>query len=81
MPEHIIQHLKERIAEIEAAGGLHLCEIMKGERVRVIRGPFAGYEAIFDLRLNGAERVRVLLRMLGRQVKVDLSADAIEKSH
>ncbi len=30
----------------------------------ITSGPFAGYEAIFDARLSGGERVRVLLTML-----------------
>jgi transcription antitermination factor NusG len=42
-------------------------------------GPFAGYEAIFDTRLPGRERVRVLLKLLQkRQVPVDLPAAQIK---
>lgn len=32
-----------------------------GERVRVVEGPFRGFEAIFDRYLSGAERVAILL--------------------
>jgi transcription antitermination factor NusG len=43
-------------------------------------GPFAGYEAIFDVRLPGKERVRVLLQMLTRRsVPLELSAGQIQK--
>ena len=34
-----------------------------GETVMVHSGPFAGYEAIFDVRLPGTERVRILLKI------------------
>jgi transcriptional antiterminator RfaH len=81
VPEHIIHQLKARVAEIEATGGVQRRPIGQGERVHIVRGPLAGCEAIFDLALSGTERVCVLLRMLGRQVRVDISADAIEKSH
>ena len=33
----------------------------------ILDGPFAGHEAIFDVRLPGSERVRVLLKLLSRQ--------------
>ncbi len=44
-------------------------------------GLFRGYEAIFDARLPGSERVRVLLQFLGdqRQVPLILHADQVEK--
>ncbi len=43
-------------------------------------GPFAGYEAIFDLRLSGSERVRVLLKMLNnRNLPIELDSQQIEK--
>jgi transcription elongation factor/antiterminator RfaH len=80
VPEHIIHQLKARVAEIEAVGGVQAHQIGPGERVHIVRGPLAGCEAIFDLALTGTERVRVLLTILGRQVKVHINADAIEKS-
>jgi len=44
-------------------------------------GPFAGYEAIFDTRLPGSERVRVLLQLLNsqRRVPVELNAGQIQR--
>jgi transcription elongation factor/antiterminator RfaH len=79
VPDYIIRELRQRIAEIEAAGGLTLDGLKQGDPVRITHGPFAGYEAIFDMRLSGAERVQVLLQMLGRLVKVQVNASAIEK--
>jgi transcription elongation factor/antiterminator RfaH len=79
VPGHVITHLKQRLQEIEAAGGLNPDEFTRGDRVRITSGPLAGYEAIFDLRLNGTDRVQVLLDMLGRLVQIKLDANVIEK--
>jgi len=52
-----------------------------GDPIRIQDGPFRGYEAIFDARLPGTERVRVLLEFLGnqRKVAVELSASQIQQ--
>jgi hypothetical protein len=43
-------------------------------------GPFEGYEAIFDVRLPGSERVRILLKMLSdRHLPIELRAGQIRK--
>jgi transcriptional antiterminator RfaH len=49
--------------------------------VLISDGPFAGYEAIFDARISGSERVRVLLQLLNnqRQVPVELDASQIKQ--
>lgn len=79
VPAHLICQLKQRLASIEAAGGLQLEGLQRGDSVRIVDGPLAGYEAIFDMRLSGTERVRVLLDMLGRQIYVTLDTNAVEK--
>jgi transcription antitermination factor NusG len=66
VPENLIHEIRRRLAEIKQAGGLALDGLEKGDRVRIVGGPFAGYEAIFDLRLPGQERVQVLLAFLSR---------------
>ena len=66
--------------EINAAGGEHLIDLKQGDLVRIQGGPFEGYEAIFDTRLEGNERVRVLLKLLrARQVSVELPASQIQR--
>ncbi len=49
----------------------------------LIYGPFEGYEAIFDARLPGTERVRVLLQFLSdRYVTIELDASHLQpKKH
>jgi transcription antitermination factor NusG len=66
VPENLVHEIRRRLAEIKKAGGLSLDGLAKGDKVRIVGGPFAGYEAIFDLRLPGQERVQVLLAFLSR---------------
>jgi transcription antitermination factor NusG len=75
VPDGLIQAIRQRVDEISSAGG-ELFDVLKsGETVRVHSGPFAGYEGIFDIRLPGTERVRVLLSLLrNRKVPVELPA-------
>lgn len=79
VPDNLIYQLRNRLQSIEAAGGLFLEGIQRGDPVRIINGPLTGYDAIFDARLDGTERVKVLLDMLGRQVYATLNVNAIEK--
>ena len=77
--DRIVFELKKQLSAIQKAGPLDLNGLKKGDRVRITEGSLAGYEALFDLRLSGEDRVRVLLQLVGRLVKVDINASAIEK--
>ena len=80
VPDNLIHEIRRRVEEIDAAGGELLEGLKAGDRVRIEHGPFAGYEAIFDTRLPGSERVRVLLEFINRrQLPVELDAREIEK--
>lgn len=67
VPDHLIHKIQKQVEAINSAGGEQLQGLRRGERIRITGGPFAGYEAIFDLALPGKERVRVLLELLSRQ--------------
>lgn len=88
VPASLISQIRDRLTDIRAAGGLSLESLSAGDRVRVVSGTFEGYEGVFDTRLSGAERVRVLLelisdhqagRNISRTVPVELDAGKIEK--
>jgi transcription antitermination factor NusG len=81
VPEGLIPALRQRVDAIHADGGELFYGLKPGDPVRITEGPFAGYEAIFDARLPGSERVRVLLKLLQqrRQLPVDLPAGQIQK--
>jgi transcription antitermination factor NusG len=72
VPENLIHAIRKRVEEIADAGGEVLDGLKHGDVVRISDGPFRGYEAIFDDRLPGKERVRVLLELLGSQRRVPL---------
>jgi transcription elongation factor/antiterminator RfaH len=78
VPDGLIQAIRQRVEGINSAGG-ELFDVLKsGETVVVHSGPFEGYEAIFDVRLPGTERVRVLLKLLrNRKMPVELPAGYI----
>jgi transcriptional antiterminator RfaH len=78
--EGLIRSLQNRVEEINAAGGELLEALKSGDKVLVNEGPFAGYEAIFDARISGTERVKVLLKFMnGRQTSVELPIGYINK--
>jgi transcriptional antiterminator RfaH len=81
VPDNLIYAVKKRVEEIALAGGEVFDGLHQGDTVRIVEGPFRGYEAIFDARLPGAERVRVLLELLSnkRHVPIELSAGQIKK--
>lgn len=80
VPDALIVAIKKKVDAINAAGGELFHDLNQGDLVEIQSGPFAGYEAIFDARLPGSERVRVLLKMLqGRAVKMEISSGFLER--
>jgi transcriptional antiterminator RfaH len=80
VPDNLIHAVRIRVEEIAEAGGEFYDGLKQGDPVRISSGPFAGYEAIFDMRLPGSERVRVLIQMLSdRQISVELKAGQVER--
>ena len=78
--DSLIQAIRRHIDEIHAAGGEQLVDLKPGEPVVIQGGLFEGYGAIFDARLTGRERVRVLLKFLEvGQMKVELPAIQIKR--
>ena len=69
VPENLIHKISQRLEQIEASGETGAEEFSRGDRVRITEGLFEGYEAIFDTRLPGNERVQVLLTFLRAQPK------------
>jgi len=79
VPDALIQAIGRRVQELDAAGGETVAGLRRGDRVSIQVGAFAGSEAIFDGRLSGSDRVRVLLRLLSKQqVPLDLPTGYIQ---
>jgi len=83
VPDALIPAIRKRVDQINAVGGELFHGLKQGDLVEIQSGPFAGYEAIFDARLPGSERVRVLLKMLqGRSAnfaKMEIPAGLLER--
>ena len=78
VPDGLIHAIRQRVDKINEVGGELFGVLKIGATVMIHSGPFAGYEAIFDARLPGSDRVRVLLKLLkNRQMLVDLPAGQI----
>jgi transcription antitermination factor NusG len=81
LADMVILTIQQRVDEINNADKDALESLHPGDQIHVQSGIFAGYEGIFDTRLSGTERVRVLLNMLNqsRSIPVELSARTITK--
>jgi transcription antitermination factor NusG len=78
VPDLLIAAIKRQVEFINASQKKFVDELNAGDAVLVQDGPFAGYEAIFDGRISGRDRVRVLLNFLQkRQVPIDLREQQI----
>jgi len=80
VPDLVVRGIAARVREIWGGGDLLPDRFQHGDRVIVREGAFEGYQALFDARLPGTERVRVLLKMLNdRYVPLEMSMELIEK--
>ena len=81
VPDHLIHELQQRLERLNAQGGVEQVAFQKGEPVQVVSGPFAGYEAVFDMQLSGKERAQVLMRFLSDHPQpVKLNVADIQKT-
>lgn len=77
VPDSLVAFLKER----ESAGGLHewaAPALGVGDRVRVAEGVFQGYDGILLAR-SSRERVLVLLDILGKQIRAQVSTSQLDR--
>jgi transcriptional antiterminator RfaH len=74
--EEIIEEIRAREDDrgyVVLGGG---CTYREGDRVRITEGPFVAVSGLIESQ-SGAERVTVLLDLLGRQVKADVPLRAV----
>ena len=81
VPDNLVIALQKRIEYLNTTGLGWGDELRKGDKVIIRDGPFKDYDAIFDSRVSGKERVRVLLKLLGdqRQIPIEMNINQIEK--
>lgn len=78
VPDEVVAALRLRMEPYEEQV-LHPGEwrFKPGEAVEVMKGPFAGLNAVFQKGLNGKDRVQVLMHVLGAWNRVELGVDEI----
>jgi transcription elongation factor/antiterminator RfaH len=81
VPDTLLAEIQRKVEEINTAGGEILYGLKSGDPIVIREGPFEGYEAIFEARLPGSMRVKVLLELLqGRQLRMELPVEQIERT-
>jgi transcriptional antiterminator RfaH len=82
IPDEVIQGIEKNVKRINQQQKSSKDALMPGDPVMILDGPFKGYEAIFDTRIKGSDRVRLLVRLLhGQQKKVQVPARITRPKH
>lgn len=75
VPEQVISSLQERVQTENQQAPKSLYQ--QGSKVEVLSGPFAGLNAIYDIR-DGEERCFVLIDMLGKNQRLSVAETDIK---
>lgn len=81
VPDSLVQGIRRHVEQINEGRAKVLEGLQPGEPLIIQGGPFEGYEAIFDARLPGRDRVRVLLKLLqARYMELELPGHQIRRA-
>jgi transcriptional antiterminator RfaH len=72
--DKIVALIRRRLGDMEEVG---YGQLKQGDRVRITAGPLRDLEAVFDQPLSAADRVRVLLNVMGRMIPADIDYSEI----
>jgi transcription elongation factor/antiterminator RfaH len=77
--EALIRAIQEQVEEITDSVNGYVDRFKPGDLVVIQDGPFATYKAMFDCRVSGSDRVRVLLELLqGQKMRLELSGRQLQ---
>ena len=80
LPDEVINSIRRKLGEIEGSGGWPGHSFQPGDTVRIIDGPFSNMLAVFEGPTTPAERVQVLLTILGHASRVQVQVANLEKT-
>ena len=81
VPDALITAIERQVEYINTSQQNTILGLKPGDAVTIQDGPFAGYGAIFDGKIPGRQRVRVLLTYLQkRQIPVELGEKQIGRA-
>lgn len=75
--DEIIEYIQARLAG--EVGPERSSRFNQGDLVRITDGPFRDLAAVFDGTLTGSRRVRVLLRVLGQEARVEVKDEWLQR--
>jgi transcriptional antiterminator RfaH len=75
--DEVVDLVRRRLAEKEEVG---YSEFQAGDTVRIVAGPLRDLDAVFDRPASAAERVRILLDVMGRMTPVEVDVSEIVKT-
>jgi transcriptional antiterminator RfaH len=79
-PARVADELVELIRARESSGDIEEKRLFKpGETIRVLDGPFAGVEGIFQA-LDGTQRVMILFELMSKPVKLAMEPSNIRRA-
>jgi transcriptional antiterminator RfaH len=79
LPDEIIELMQHRLRDLKAAAGCPEHHFKPDEPVRITDGPFKDMVAIFDRSTSPAQRVQVLLNILGQASRVQVNVTDLAK--
>ena len=80
VPDLLIAAVRKQVEHYNLTFSDETSNFQHGDVVQIQDGPFAGYEAVFDVHLSGQDRVRVLLSLLqSRQLPVEMGYKQIRR--
>ena len=75
--DEVVELVRRRLSEQDEQG---YSEFQAGDTVRIVSGPLRDLDAVFDRPASAAERVRVLLDVMGRMTPVEVDVSGIIKT-
>jgi len=77
--DSLIRTMQVQIEDVIESSTHYADRFQSGDWVVINDGPFANFKAMFDCRLSGQDRVRVLLELLqGQKMRLELSAKQLQ---
>ena len=70
VPESIIDGIRRHVEQLNQSPQSMAPTFRPGQAVRIMDGPFSGWEGIFHSQLTGCDRVKVLLRIIHAQQRL-----------
>jgi transcription elongation factor/antiterminator RfaH len=80
IPSSVIDQIRHRVAVLQQEDPAGLGHFRQGDRVRITTGLFEGFEGMFDTRLSGRMRARILVDFVGRLTPTEVDIRYLEKA-